>query len=128
MTGMGHEERFPPTRLSAGCGFRKETIADLRGTTLSRANLSGAHLDGANFFKAVLDGAVLAGAFLNGAQFLNCAQLAMTKRPASGSRTLALPDPADTRHGSQYRYVSPLKAFSRCLLDFANGRAELIEF
>ena len=49
---MGHEERFPPTRLSAGCGFRKETIADLRGTTLSRANLSGAHLDGANFFKA----------------------------------------------------------------------------
>src|SRR5947209_14435596 len=21
----GHEERFPPTRLSAGCGFRKET-------------------------------------------------------------------------------------------------------
>src|SRR5438105_770449 len=74
--GAGHEERFPPTRLSAGCGFRKETIADLRGTTLSRANLSGAHLDGANFFKAVLDGADLAGAFLNGAQFLNCAQLA----------------------------------------------------
>ena len=66
---MGHEERFPPTWLSAGCGFRKETIADLRGTTLSRANLSGAHLDGANFFKAVLDCAVLAGAFLNGAQF-----------------------------------------------------------
>src|SRR5437868_2609301 len=43
-SAMGHEERFPPTRLSAGCGFRKETIADLRGTTLSRANLSGAHL------------------------------------------------------------------------------------
>jgi len=28
---MGHEERFPPTRLSAGCGFRKETIAGSRG-------------------------------------------------------------------------------------------------
>jgi hypothetical protein len=27
---MGHEERFPPTRLSAGCGFRKETIAGMR--------------------------------------------------------------------------------------------------
>jgi hypothetical protein len=27
---MGHEERFPPTRLSAGCEFRKETIAGMR--------------------------------------------------------------------------------------------------
>jgi hypothetical protein len=27
---MGHEERFPPIRLSAGCGFRKETIARMR--------------------------------------------------------------------------------------------------
>ena len=27
---MGHEERFPPTRLSAGFGFRKETIAGMR--------------------------------------------------------------------------------------------------
>jgi hypothetical protein len=26
----GHEERFPPTRLSVGCGFRKETIAGMR--------------------------------------------------------------------------------------------------
>jgi hypothetical protein len=26
----GHEERFPPTRLSAGCGFIKETIAGMR--------------------------------------------------------------------------------------------------
>ena len=86
MAGMGHEERFPPTRLSAGCGFRKETIADLRGTTLSRANLSGAHLDGANFFKAVLDGAVLAGAFLNGAQFLNCAQLVVARNWQSAFR------------------------------------------
>jgi hypothetical protein len=30
MTASGHEERFPPTRLSAGCGFRKETIAGMR--------------------------------------------------------------------------------------------------
>jgi hypothetical protein len=30
MTAKGHEERFPPTRLSAGCGFRKETIAGMR--------------------------------------------------------------------------------------------------
>ena len=27
---MGHEERFPLTRLSAGYGFRKETIAGTR--------------------------------------------------------------------------------------------------
>jgi hypothetical protein len=27
----------------------------------------------------------------------------------------------DTGHGSQDRYVSPLKAFSRCLLDFAKA-------
>jgi len=26
----GHKERFPPTRLSAGYGFRKETIAGTR--------------------------------------------------------------------------------------------------
>jgi hypothetical protein len=31
MSVFGHEERFPPTRLSAGCGFRKETIAGIRG-------------------------------------------------------------------------------------------------
>jgi hypothetical protein len=30
MAVEGHEERFPPTRLSAGCGFRKETIAGMR--------------------------------------------------------------------------------------------------
>ena len=29
-TGLGHEERFPLTRLSAGYGFRKETIAGMR--------------------------------------------------------------------------------------------------
>ena len=27
---MGHEERFPPRRLSAGYRFRKETIAEVR--------------------------------------------------------------------------------------------------
>jgi len=26
---MRHEERFPPTKLSVGCGFRKETIAGM---------------------------------------------------------------------------------------------------
>jgi uncharacterized protein YjbI with pentapeptide repeats len=60
--------------------------ADLRGTNLSGANLSGVHLDGANFFKAVLEGADLAGAFLNGAQFLNCAQLIVTRNWQSAFR------------------------------------------
>ena len=60
--------------------------ADLRGTNLSQANLSRAHLDGANFFKAVLDGANLAGAFLIGAQFLNCAQLIVTRNWQSAFR------------------------------------------
>ena len=53
--------------------------ADLRGTRLCDADLSGAHLEGANFFKAALDGADLAGADLDGAQFLNCAQLVVTR-------------------------------------------------
>ena len=60
--------------------------ADLRGTNLSHANLSAAHLEGANLFKAVLDGADLAGAFLYGAQFLNCAQLAVTRHWQSAFR------------------------------------------
>ena len=60
--------------------------ADLRGTNLSGANLLGAHLEGANLFKAVLDGADLAGAFLNGAQFLNCAQLIITRNWQSAFR------------------------------------------
>ena len=60
--------------------------ADLRGTNLSGANLSGAYLEGANLFKAVLDGADLAGAFLNGAQFLNCAQLVVTRNWQSAFR------------------------------------------
>jgi uncharacterized protein YjbI with pentapeptide repeats len=64
--------------------------ADLRGTNLGGANLSGAHLDGANFFKAVLDRADLAGAFLYGAQFLNCAQLIVTRNWQSAFRDDAL--------------------------------------
>ena len=60
--------------------------ADLRGTNLSGANLSVAHLEAANFFKAVLDDADLARAFLNGAQFLNCAQLAVTRNWQSAFR------------------------------------------
>jgi uncharacterized protein YjbI with pentapeptide repeats len=57
---------------------------------LGRANLSNAHLDGANLFKAVLDGADLSGAFLNGAQFLNCAQLIVTRNWQSAFRDDAL--------------------------------------
>jgi uncharacterized protein YjbI with pentapeptide repeats len=64
--------------------------ADLRGTNLSRANLSGTHLEGANFFKAVLDGADLAGAFLYRTQFLNCAQLVVTRNWQSAFRDDAL--------------------------------------
>src|SRR6478672_10176352 len=33
MAGMGHEERLPPPRLSARCGFRKETITGMRAAT-----------------------------------------------------------------------------------------------
>ena len=60
--------------------------ADLRGTKFNGANLAGAHLDGANLFKAVLDGADLTGAFLYGAQFLNCAQLVVTRNWQSAFR------------------------------------------
>ena len=60
--------------------------ADLRGTKFTDADLSGARLEGANFFKAVLDGANLAGAFLYGAQFLNCAQLVVTRNWQSAFR------------------------------------------
>src|SRR3984893_6216712 len=60
--------------------------ADLRGTKLCDADLSGARLEGANFFKAVLDGANLAGAHLDGAQFLNCAQLIVTRNWQSAYR------------------------------------------
>ena len=60
--------------------------ADFRGTKLCDADLSGAHLEGANLFNAVLDGANLAGAFLAGAQFLNCAQLVVTRNWQSAFR------------------------------------------
>ena len=63
---------------------------DLRGTNLSNAKLAGAHLEGANLFKAVLDGADLAGAFLHDAQFLNCAQLLVTRNWQSAFRDEAL--------------------------------------
>jgi uncharacterized protein YjbI with pentapeptide repeats len=52
--------------------------------------LSVAHLEAANFFKAVLDGADFGGAFLNGAQFLNCAQLIVTRNWQSAFRDDAL--------------------------------------
>jgi uncharacterized protein YjbI with pentapeptide repeats len=64
--------------------------ADLRGTNLSQANLSGAHVERANLFKAVLDEADLAGAFLYEAQFLNCAQLVVTRNWQSAFRDDAL--------------------------------------
>src|SRR5215469_3458293 len=64
--------------------------ADLRGTNLSQAELSGAHLKRANLFKALLDGADLEGAFLRGAQFLNCAQLVVTRNWQSAFRDDAL--------------------------------------
>jgi uncharacterized protein YjbI with pentapeptide repeats len=61
-------------------------VADLRGTNCSGANLTGVHLEGANMFKAVLDDADLAGAFLYGAQFMNCAQLVVTRNWQSAFR------------------------------------------
>jgi uncharacterized protein YjbI with pentapeptide repeats len=64
--------------------------ADFRGASLRDADLSGTHLEGANFFKAVLDGANLAGAFLVGAQFLNCAQLVVTRNWQSAFRDATL--------------------------------------
>jgi uncharacterized protein YjbI with pentapeptide repeats len=75
--------------------------ADLRGTKLCDADLSAARLEGANFFKALLDGADLAGAYLDGAQFLNRAQLVVTRNWQSAFRdeTLAcgaaVPDRVD---------------------------------
>jgi len=57
---------------------------------LNGANLSGAHLEGANLFKAVLDGADLAEAFLHQIQFLNCAQLVVTRNWQSAFRDDAL--------------------------------------
>jgi uncharacterized protein YjbI with pentapeptide repeats len=47
-------------------------------------------LEGANFFRAVLDGANLAEAFLAKAQFLNCAQLVVSRNWQSAFRDEAL--------------------------------------
>ena len=60
--------------------------ADFRGTKLCDADLSGAHLEGVNLFKAVVDGANLSRAFLTEAQFLNCAQLVVTRNWQSAFR------------------------------------------
>jgi hypothetical protein len=38
--GTGHKDAFPPTRLSAGSGFRKETIAGRNGRDASIPALS----------------------------------------------------------------------------------------
>jgi hypothetical protein len=43
-------------------------------------------MEGANLSKAVLDGADLAGAFLHQIQFLNCAQLVVTRNWQSAFR------------------------------------------
>ena len=45
-SAQGHEERFPLTRLSAGYGFRKETIAGVRrnGRDAPKADLAGGNL------------------------------------------------------------------------------------
>ena len=47
MAGMGHEERFPQTRMSAGCGFRKETIVGMRrnGRDAPTADFLSLHID-----------------------------------------------------------------------------------
>jgi uncharacterized protein YjbI with pentapeptide repeats len=77
--------------------------ADLRGTKLCDADLSGAPLERANFFKAALDGADLAGAYLDGAQYLNCAQLVVTRNWQSAFRdeTLACGAPVPNRMPSE---------------------------
>jgi len=76
----------------SGCDLSRVDLrgADLRGTSLSQANLSGSILEAAKLFNAVLDGADLAGAFLAGAQFLNCAQLVVTRNWQSAFRDEAL--------------------------------------
>jgi uncharacterized protein YjbI with pentapeptide repeats len=64
--------------------------ADLRGTNLSQANLSSANLEGRTFSKQCSTAPTLADAFLHGAQFLNCAQLVLTRNWQSAFRDKAL--------------------------------------
>ena len=77
-----------PGAIRAGSIFLAPTCeAPIYGEPIAPVpNLAGAHLEGANLFKAVLDGADLAGAFLHGAQFLNCAQLVVTRNWQSAFR------------------------------------------
>src|SRR3984893_5873998 len=82
--------------------------ADLRGAKFCDADLSGARLDGANFFKAVLNGADLAGASLTEAQFLNCAQLVVSRNWQSASRDDTLACGASYPGCVQSRRLSPL--------------------
>src|SRR5271169_1627396 len=51
MAAMGHEERFPSTRRSAGYGFRKETIAGVRpnGRDAPNTNTDTPRLERASF-------------------------------------------------------------------------------
>jgi len=74
--------------------------ADLRGTKFCQANLSGSHTEGANLFNAVRDGADFAGAVLYEAQFLNCAQLVVTRNWQSAFRDDALACGAPIPHGN----------------------------
>jgi hypothetical protein len=59
-----------------------------------RANFASADLTGRDF-SGLLDRADLAGAFLNGAQFLNCAQLIVTRNWQSAFRDDTLACGAD---------------------------------
>jgi len=60
--------------------------AGLRGLDLSGYDLSQADLRGADLRGTTLSQANLAGAFLYGAQFLNCAQLVVTRNWQSAFR------------------------------------------
>ena len=61
MTAQGHEERFPPTRPSVGCGFGKGTIAEVRrnGRDAPKnepARAGGEHARGRRNFDEVMRG------------------------------------------------------------------------
>ena len=88
LRGLDLSGSISPVRISG--------MPILEGTNLTQTNLSGAHLERANLFKAVFDGADLAGAFLYEAQFLNCAQLAVSRNWQSAFRDEALACGAST--------------------------------